>query len=103
MRILKYVIPAIFVAFAACSEETTDIIDSSSYLTASDIETIAEYLTIDLESLDNYSNYDRPDFFEDIFNDLDNTPVDNEVSDEGATLGRVLFYDTKLSINNTIS
>ncbi len=29
--------------------------------------------------------------------------VNTEVTDEGATLGRVLFYDKKLSLNNTIS
>ena len=28
---------------------------------------------------------------------LDNTPADNLLSDAGATLGRVLFYDTRLS------
>ncbi len=34
---------------------------------------------------------------------LDNTPKDNPITDAGATLGRVLFYDKRLSINNTIS
>jgi cytochrome c peroxidase len=34
---------------------------------------------------------------------FDNTPADNPVTDAGATLGRVLFYDTRLSANNTIS
>ena len=33
----------------------------------------------------------------------DNTPPDNPLSDHGATLGRVLFYDTRLSANNTTS
>ena len=33
----------------------------------------------------------------------DNTPTDNPLSDHGATLGRVLFYDTRLSANNTTS
>src|SRR5262245_26281102 len=28
---------------------------------------------------------------------FDNTPADNPVTDRGATLGRVLFYDTRLS------
>lgn len=32
-----------------------------------------------------------------------NTPADNPITDNGATLGRVLFYDKNLSINNTIS
>ena len=34
---------------------------------------------------------------------FDNTPADNPVTDHGATLGRVLFYDTRLSANNTIA
>jgi len=33
----------------------------------------------------------------------DNTPSDNPLTNAGATLGRVLFYDKQLSINNTIS
>lgn len=33
----------------------------------------------------------------------DNTPANNPVTNEGATLGRVLFYDKRLSANNTIS
>lgn len=35
--------------------------------------------------------------------DSDNTPANNPVSDWGATLGRVLFYDKILSFNNVIS
>jgi cytochrome c peroxidase len=31
---------------------------------------------------------------------FDNTPADNRLTDAGATLGRVLFYDTKLSGSN---
>jgi RNA polymerase sigma factor (sigma-70 family) len=34
---------------------------------------------------------------------FENTPADNPVTDDGATLGRVLFYDTRLSANNTVS
>jgi cytochrome c peroxidase len=34
---------------------------------------------------------------------FDNTPPDNPVTDHGAALGRVLFYDTRLSANNTIA
>src|SRR5262245_10568244 len=32
-----------------------------------------------------------------------NTPVDNPINNSGATLGRVLFYDTRLSHNYTTS
>jgi cytochrome c peroxidase len=34
---------------------------------------------------------------------LDNTPAGNPITDEGATLGRVLFYDEALSANGTIA
>ncbi len=33
----------------------------------------------------------------------DNTPIDNPITNDGATLGRVLFYDKQLSKNNTVS
>jgi len=33
----------------------------------------------------------------------DNTPATNPITDAGATLGRVLFYDKRLSINNTVA
>ncbi len=36
-------------------------------------------------------------------NGLDNTPVDNPTTNDGATLGRVLFYDTNLSSNRTVA
>jgi cytochrome c peroxidase len=36
-------------------------------------------------------------------NGTDNTPLDNPITNAGATLGRVLFYDKKLSANGTIS
>ncbi len=34
---------------------------------------------------------------------LDNTPTTNPITNHGATLGRVLFYDRNLSINRTIA
>lgn len=36
-------------------------------------------------------------------NGIDNTPADNPITNEGATLGRVLFYDKHLSKNGTIA
>jgi cytochrome c peroxidase len=35
--------------------------------------------------------------------DLDNTPRDNPITDAGAALGRVLFYDVRLSANGTVA
>lgn len=54
--------------------------------------------TIDLNNLDNYANQPVPAYIL-----RDNMPVANPITDAGATLGRVLFYDKKLSIDNSIS
>lgn len=52
----------------------------------------------------NYSDYPLPEHYnsEDALL-ADNTPETNPITDMGATLGRVLFYDPNLSLNNTIS
>ncbi len=54
--------------------------------------------TIDLNDLFEYSNQTIPSYITE-----DNTPNGNPITDAGATLGRVLFYDVNLSVNNTIS
>jgi cytochrome c peroxidase len=51
----------------------------------------------------NYSDPNFPDTFTPYVLGFDNTPTDNPITDDGVTLGRVLFYDKKMSINNTIS
>lgn len=53
--------------------------------------------SIDLDNLDNYANQTVPDYITKI-ND-----GGNPITDAGATLGRVLFYDTSLSIDGTVS
>lgn len=52
----------------------------------------------------NYSNITMPAYLNspNILGQI-NTPVNNPITDNGATLGRVLFYDKSLSLNNTIS
>ena len=52
---------------------------------------------LNLDNLENYSNQPVPDYI--------GAPRDNgnPVTDAGATLGRVLFYDVSLSIDNTVS
>lgn len=54
--------------------------------------------TIDLNNLDNYANQTVPNYIQ-----RDNMPANNPITDEGATLGRVLFYDKNLSANGTIA
>jgi cytochrome c peroxidase len=53
---------------------------------------------IDLAALENYANQGKPAYIQ-----KDNTPPENQISDAGATLGRVLFYDKRLSRTNTVS
>src|ERR1041385_853569 len=53
---------------------------------------------IDLDALPNYANQGQPAYIT-----HDNTPSENRITDIGATLGRILFYDKRLSRNNTIS
>ncbi len=38
-----------------------------------------------------------------LVNNIGNAPLDNKITDDGAQLGRVLFYDQKLSKNNRVS
>lgn len=52
---------------------------------------------IDLENLANYANQAVPNYIT-----RDNTSG-NPITDKGATLGRILFYDKNLSADNTIS
>ena len=50
-----------------------------------------------------YSNAKYPAHIANYLLTVDNTPATNPVTDAGATLGRVLFYDKHLSKNNTVS
>jgi cytochrome c peroxidase len=51
----------------------------------------------------NYANVNYPAHIQAAIEALDNTPTDNVLTDEGATLGRVLFFDNNLSQNNRIA
>jgi len=53
---------------------------------------------LDLNQLENYANQNIPNYINE-----DNTPNNNPINDAEATLGRVLFYDKNLSVNNTVS
>lgn len=68
-----------------------------------DSEILAKYLNLPPNPY-NYISPALPDFFNSSFISLqNNTPANNTPSDWGATLGRVLFYDTRLSKNRGIS
>lgn len=73
--------------------------DSSDYGSVNSYPNISTTFSgkIDLNNLLNYANQSVPSYI-----NLDNT-AGNNITDKGATLGRVLFYDKNLSSNNTIS
>ncbi|MCB4808473.1 cytochrome-c peroxidase [Tamlana sp. 62-3] len=90
----------------SCSEEEYSDITNVTMDELEDTDTT----TPDLSELNlpntpfNYANIALPNYFLD--NDVqneDNTPNNNQITNNGATLGRVLFYDKNLSANNSIS
>lgn len=81
--------------FASCSNSDNSTVDVVTNL----YPNVTAKFTgkIDLNNLANYANQTIPAYIT-----KDNT-AGNPITDKGATLGRVLFYDTNLSSNNTIS
>jgi len=102
-RIVVTLIVGAVVLIAACSKD--DIDNGMPVDPFSELNLPEQYF--------NYANIGLPDFyttsgFPAQFQfqapiAYDNTPADNQITDAGATLGRVLFYDKKLSANSTIS
>lgn len=79
---------------------TEDIVDMEETIVTADLSDALELPT----EFFNYANPDLPNhFITGQVAGIDNTPNNNPVTDEGATLGRVLFYDVNLSGNNTVS
>jgi cytochrome c peroxidase len=64
---------------------------------------VAEFTTIDFADVANYSAPALPAHFDDTVKALDNSPPPNAIDDRVATLGRVLFYDLRLSTNDRAS
>lgn len=97
--VLASVLIMLFVGFNSCTE---------------DEETVAvEVSPLNLPSSPyNYANFNLPSYFttgvqlgpnNTSINGTDNTPAGNVTTNDGATLGRVLFYDQKLSANGKIA
>ena len=64
---------------------------------------VAEFTTIDFAKVADYSQRVLPPYFDQTVSALDNSPASNAVNDRIATLGRVLFYDLRLSTNDKAS
>lgn len=86
---------AIVVTLSSCNDN-----DEGNYtnITASYPAVEAEFgSSVDLNNLANYANQAIPSYIT-----KDNSGL-NSITDKGATLGRVLFYDKKMSADNTVS
>lgn len=97
---MKWWINSIALAFLFVTGcKTDDTTEQSS--------TVNKYLEYGLALPNTPYNYSHPSIPNNVFNPLleaqDNTPSDNPITDAGATLGRVLFYDNNLSLNKSIS
>ena len=60
-------------------------------------------LTIDFANLPEYAAPVLPAHYDATVAALDNTPPDNAINNRIATLGRVLFHDRQLSVNNSVA
>ena len=68
---------------------------------ASKTLTSADYLNLPTTPYE--YNVPLPNFYANNVANIDNSPITNPISNNGATLGRVLFYDKNLSLNRTVS
>lgn len=89
-----FFLPLLCVLLMSCGSDDKDEFVEVSPIDLPDLSAI---LSIDFENLPNYSNQSIPNYIT-----RDNT-LGNEITNEGAALGRILFYDKQLSSNNLIS
>lgn len=98
-RLMVVLLTALCVTASACSDSG----NGATTPATQSFPGVAQALNIDLSQLSNYANPAYPVHYDAQARTPDNTPGTNPVTDRGGTLGRVLFHDTQLSINNTKS
>jgi len=91
----KLIVLSIFLSlfFTSCNDDNSTQIATTTPVTFD----FSDYLNIDFNNLSNYAFQTTP-----VYITKDNT-VANPITNEGATLGRILFYDKNLSSDNTVS
>jgi cytochrome c peroxidase len=89
---LKFLLPLLSILLFSCNKDDEGNTDTTYPAAESLFAGV-----IDFSALPNYANQVIPNYI-----DKDNTDG-NPITDEGATLGRILFYDKNLSVNNTIA
>lgn len=94
----RMIVTVLGVGLAACGGETGALVDPSGTVPG-----LSMVLGIDLDNPPDYENPVYPAHYDGRVLATDNAPPENPVTNEGATLGRVLFYDRDLSVNRTTS
>lgn len=79
-------------AFQYCSKKSNPLDDAAITLTTPVLPAVAYNYLVTF-----------PAHVQTALAQTDNTPTNNPITNDGATLGRVLFYDRQLSKNNTVS
>ncbi len=102
-KIILKLILGTMVLIVACSKDDIDNeIPTDPFAELNLPDQPFNYANIQLP--DHYTNNEFPSQFQfQPVTQFDNTPIDNPITDAGATLGRVLFYDNKLSANGSIA
>lgn len=72
-------------------------------LSSAELAIVRQYLALDLNNLFAYNAPVLPVHYDAAVLAADNTPPTNRTTNAGATLGRVLFNDKRLSTTNTVS
>ncbi len=101
-RLYTIVIACIAAGLSACAGPNGDVTGTDT-TTAAAFPGVTAYLSIDPTRLANYAAASFPAYYDAaVFQQLDNSGA-NPITNAGATLGHVLFFDKRLSINNTVS
>lgn len=88
---------ALLILMFACKKDLEDTNQGSNNPSVSNAPVLPDNLL-------NYANPNLPAYLnQGPVANADNTPVNNPVTNAGATLGRVLFYEKQMSSNGTIS
>lgn len=106
----KYVFVCLALSICACSSDEdvyTEIPEETNNPTIpvnSNVNGVdmSLYFSINFDDLPNYSSPEYPIHYLNNINNH-NEPTTNQATDTGAILGRILFFDKQLSINNAVS
>ncbi len=99
----RCVVAALVVVASACTSSEGEHATTPTTAPSDQYAAVTQVLQLDLGQLPNYASPTWPAHYDALIRGQDNSAATNPVTDRGATLGRVLFHDRKLSINGTVS